>query len=93
MGAKQAGPISWNLETIEDIDAPEFENKYGDCLEELSKHVGEVANAGNIDAFQFLIHYTEMIMQSGFKLLKEVVDDQKSKTFEDFCKKVGITKN
>jgi hypothetical protein len=93
MGAKQNGPISWNLETIEDIEAPEFEKKYKAVLTELSKFIGAACNTGDIEAFQFLIHYTTLIFQGGYEVLKESFDDKKTKNFEQFLKKMNISKN
>ena len=93
MPAKQTGPAKWITEPIEEIEAPEFEKKYREVLTELSKFVGAACNTGDVEAFQFLVHYITLIMTSGFEVLKEVHGEEKSKIFEDFCKKVGITKN
>jgi len=60
--AFQNGPAGWNFEPIEGNESqPEYEKKYGPCLKKLSKHVGKAANSADIRAFQFLIHYTELI--------------------------------
>jgi hypothetical protein len=93
MSAIVNGPATWNLESTEDIDAPEYEKKYKEVLTELSKFVGAAANKGDIEAYSFLVHYCELILRSGFEVLKEVYGEEKQKTFDEFCKKVGISKN
>jgi len=93
MGAKVNGPASWNIEPVEDIESPEFEKKYRDVLTELSKFVGAACNTGDIEAYQFLVNYVALIMQAGYEVLKESFDEKKSKTFEEFLKKIDILKN
>jgi len=92
MGAKACGTASW---VIEDKlkGSPEFEKKYKEVLMELTKFVGAACNTADVEAFQFLIHYTALIFQSGYEVLKESLDDiNKSKDFKDFLKKAGIGK-
>jgi hypothetical protein len=84
------GPVSWNLDTCEDIESPEFERKYRAVLTELAKFVGAACNTGDIEAFQFLMHYTTMIFNGGYKVLKECFDEKKLKTFEEFIKEVEM---
>ena len=93
MPAEVNGPIGWNLDSDSEIEAPEYAKKYSEVLTELSKFVGAAANTGDIEAYRFLVHYTTLIMQSGFELLKEVIDDKKSKNLQEFMKKIGILKN
>ena len=93
MPASVNGPIRWNFDNEPEIEQPEFEKKYRDVLTELAKFVGAACNTGDIEAFQFLIHYTTLIFQGGYEVLKESLDDKKSKTFKEFCQKMGIYKN
>jgi hypothetical protein len=87
-----AGSASWILDQNEEIESsPEFEKKYEDVLTELSKFVGAACNTGDIEAYQFLIHYTHLIFKGGYEVLKEVYGEvEKSKDFQDFLNKVGI---
>ena len=64
------GPISWNLDICEDIESTEFEQKYKEVLTELAKFVGAACNTGDIEAFQFLIHYTHMIFKGGYEIIR-----------------------
>jgi len=93
MGAKASGPGSWVIEKKLD-GSPEFGKKYKKVLTELANYVGGAANGGNVAAYQFLIHYTALIFQSGYEVLKETLGDvKKSKDLTDFIKKVGVGKN
>jgi len=93
MGAKASGPGSWVIEKKLD-GSPEFEKKYKKVLTELSKYVGAAVNTGDVAAYQFFIHYTALIFQSGYEVLKETLGDvEKSKDLTDFIKKVVIGKN
>lgn len=87
------GPATWNLEPVEDIESKEFEKKYKAVLTELSKFVGAACNCGDVEAFQFLIHYTAIIFEAGYEVLKESFDEKKAKTFQEFLKKMNIPKN
>lgn len=91
MVAKANGPASW---VIEDKlkGSSEYERKYREVLIELSKFVGAACNTGDIEAFQFLIHYTSLIFQGGYEVLKDSFEEVKKITFQDFMKKVGTNK-
>jgi len=92
MPAKQNGPAGWIIEK-KLKGSSQFERKYREVLTELSKFVGAACNTGDIEAFQFLIHYTTMIFEGGFEVLKESFEEDKKTTFEDFKKRMGMGKN
>ena len=93
MSAKVCGPVSWNLDLDPKIEQPEFEKKYGEVLTELAKFVGAACNVQDYEAFSFLMHYVTLIFQGGYQVLKETLDEKKSKTFQEFLKKMNISKN
>ena len=93
MGAKTAGQAFWVIEDNLEKSSGK-ETRYKAILTELAKYIGEASNSGDIDAYKFLLHYTQLIFQCGFEVLKETLGEvEKSKDFETFTKKMGILDN
>ena len=86
MAAKVNGKATW----IIDEPSNELEKKYKGILTELAQTVGACVNSGDIEAYQFLLNHAALIFQGDFEVLKETVEGVKSKTFNDFLKKVGL---